>query len=130
METRSQGPSSRLGPIVCRPRLFARVLMVVVCALPARAADGVLPQARVQALRQLVLNDCGSCHGLTLRGGLGPALRPELLAPKGQAYVEAMIREGNPANAMPAWKDMLSPSEVTWIAQSLIDGRLLPSEKP
>src|SRR4030042_188664 len=34
-----------------------------------------VPAARQQALRHLLAQDCGSCHGLTLQGGPGPALR-------------------------------------------------------
>ena len=31
------------------------------------------------ALERLVVQDCGSCHGLTLKGGLGPDIRPQSL---------------------------------------------------
>lgn len=96
----------------------------------AWAAQPSPESVRARELRALVLNDCGSCHGMTLRGGLGPALLPETLAPKGQAYVAEMIRVGNPANAMPAWGALLSASDITWIAESLVEGRLLKAVKP
>src|SRR4030065_599626 len=41
-----------------------------------------IPVARQQALRHLLAQDCGSCHGLTLRGGLRPALTREGLGGK------------------------------------------------
>lgn len=37
---------------------------------------------RQRALVHLVRQDCGSCHGMTLQGGLGPALTPEALRDK------------------------------------------------
>ena len=38
--------------------------------------------ARQKQLVHLVRQDCGSCHGMTLNGGLGPALLPETLKDK------------------------------------------------
>ena len=108
----------------------AGLIWAVALGSAAWAAQPEPEAARARELRALVLNDCGSCHGMTLRGGLGPALLPATLSLKGQAYVAEMIRVGNPANAMPAWGAMLSPSDITWIAQSLVEGRLLTPVKP
>ena len=47
--------------------------------LPAASAD--TPVDRRQ-LEHLLLQDCGSCHGLRLTGGLGPAITSEALAGK------------------------------------------------
>ena len=123
-------PSSRLGSLVYRHSRAAALILAGALGSAAWAAQPSPEIARARDLRALVLNDCGSCHGMTLRGGLGPALLPETLAPKGQAFVAEMIRVGNPANAMPAWGSLLSPSDITWIAQSLVEGRLLNAAQP
>ena len=68
------------------PPLLAHVAVFVGAALIAAfaaAAEGepVAPEAeRARELIHIVRQDCGSCHGLTLAGGLGPALTPEVLA--------------------------------------------------
>lgn len=76
-------------------------------------------------LTNLVVQDCGSCHGLTLRGGLGPPLRPEDLAELPVEAIAAIIREGVPDTAMPPWKPLLSPEEIHWISQQLKSGALV-----
>ena len=38
-----------------------------------------VPPERQDQLRYLLRQDCGSCHGMTLKGGLGPALLPDNL---------------------------------------------------
>ena len=43
------------------------------------AGLGDLPRERTAALSYLVRQDCGSCHGMTLKGGLGQSLRPAAL---------------------------------------------------
>ncbi|AXS83104.1 cytochrome c [Marinobacter sp. Arc7-DN-1] len=76
-------------------------------------------------LANLVVQDCGSCHGLTLRGGLGPPLRPEDLGELPVEAIAAIIREGVPDTAMPPWKPLLSPEEIHWISQQLKSGALV-----
>ena len=68
------------------PPLLAHVAVFVGAALIAAfaaAAEGkpVAPEAeRARELIHIVRQDCGSCHGLTLAGGLGPALTPAVAA--------------------------------------------------
>ena len=47
---------------------------------PLAAAAIEPPPARQAELLHLLRHDCGSCHGLTLKGGLGPPLLPATLA--------------------------------------------------
>jgi len=82
-------------------------------AYPADGEDGVraagVPApARQQQLIHMVRHDCGSCHGLTLAGGLGPALVPEVLQSKPVEYLQAMILHGRPGTAIPGWQGLLS----------------------
>jgi cytochrome c55X len=98
-------------------------------SLSAQSADGgngarenIPAPARQLELRHMVRHDCGSCHGLTLAGGLGPALSARALEDKPVEYVEAMILQGRLGTAMPAWGGLLSEGEARWIAQQLKRG--------
>ncbi len=89
-------------------------------ALSAAAAEP--DAARQQALRGLLLQDCGSCHGLTLGGGLGPALVPERLGGHTVDTLSRVILDGLPGTAMPPWRTLLSADEARWLARRLLDG--------
>ncbi|WP_253446920.1 cytochrome c [Halomonas sp. Y3] len=109
----------------------ARFLICLSLLLPlaAVAGDGeASPDAErldAERLETLLYQDCGSCHGMTLRGGLGPALprdRMQALSPKALTHI---IRHGIPGTAMPGWEALLSEAEARWIADHLqTDNRL------
>lgn len=80
--------------------------------------------SRQLELRTLLTQDCGSCHGLTLKGGLGPPLRPGDLTGKPPAYLAAVILDGRPGTAMPPWRTLLSVAEAQWLADYLSTGQL------
>lgn len=102
-----------------RRLLFALVLAAA--ALPAAAAAEPTPE-RQRELIHLVRQDCGSCHGLTLQGGLGPALLPATLADKPFESLVATIVGGRPGTAMPPWHRFLAENEAQWIVARLIEG--------
>ena len=78
------------------------------------------PGAQRQAeLRNLLEQDCGSCHGMTRKGGLGPALTAEALKDKPIELLSITISEGRPGTPMPPWKFLLSQSDIDWLAQTL-----------
>ncbi|MEO3427406.1 cytochrome c [Pelagibius sp. CAU 1746] len=87
---------------------------------PATAAE--LAPGRAAELERLVLQDCGSCHGLTLKGGLGSDLRPESLAGKPVETLTAIVLDGVPGTPMPPWRPLLSEEEARWIANYLLNG--------
>ena len=99
----------------------AWLALSLLLAAPLLAGEPI-PAARQQELRNLLIQDCGSCHGLTLRGGLGPALLPPQLQGKSADYLSAVILEGRPGNAMPGWRPLLSQDEARWIAERLLQG--------
>ena len=70
----------------------------------------------------MVRQDCGSCHGLRLTGGLGPALTREALADKAIGSLAATIYGGRPGTPMAPWKAMVNEAEALWIAQQLMAG--------
>jgi cytochrome c55X len=86
------------------------------------AAAQAMAPAREQALIHMVRQDCGSCHGMLLTGGLGPPLTPAALAGKPLESLAATIYHGRPGTPMPPWKAMLSEAEAGWIAQRLLGG--------
>jgi cytochrome c55X len=90
-------------------------------AAPLLAGEPI-PGERQQELQNLLIQDCGSCHGLTMRGGLGPALLPADLQGKSAEYLSIVILEGRPGTAMPGWRPMLSDAEARWMAERLLEG--------
>ncbi len=85
------------------------------------SAATVSPQRQAE-LRHLVKQDCGSCHGLTLKGGLGPPITPEAMADKSREAMLATLLQGRPGTPMPPWSDMLSYEEAVWIIDLLYRG--------
>jgi cytochrome c55X len=70
----------------------------------------------------LLKQDCGSCHGMTLKGGLGPSLLPAAIDGKPTELLVTTILEGRPATAMPPWKSMLSEDEAAWLVTQMQRG--------
>ena len=81
-----------------------------------------LSTERHQELIHLLKHDCGSCHGITLRGGLGPALTPDALTNKSNEALEEMIFNGLPERAMPPWGEILSREEIRWLLDRMREG--------
>lgn len=105
-------------------RLLAPVIFSLLCG--AVSAAGSLTPAREAELRYLLAQDCGSCHGLTLKGGLGPPLTPPALAGKPAEFLQWTILYGRPGTAMPPWRGILSEQESRWLAERLLAGETRP----
>ena len=104
---------------VLRP---AGVLCLALAALGVQAdAPDPSPQ-RQRELVRMVRQDCGSCHGLHLTGGLGPALTREALAGKPLESMASTIYGGRPGTPMAPWKAMLTEDDAHWIARQLLAG--------
>ena len=73
-------------------------------------------------LVRLVRQDCGSCHGMQLTGGLGLPLTPQALRDKAAESLVATVIHGRPGTPMPAWKSILSAEDAEWIVKRLIEG--------
>jgi cytochrome c55X len=96
--------------------------MVCVAASASAESSLVIEPARQRELVTLVRQDCGSCHGLTLQGGLGPALLPDALKDKPADYLKLVILQGRFGTAMPPWRRFLSDAEAEWIVTHLQRG--------
>jgi len=92
---------------------------LMLLALPAVAE--VSPNRAVE-LEHLVLQDCGSCHGMTFKGGLGPDIRAERMAGFTPSAIAAVILDGVPGTPMPPWRGLLSEEDALWIAEYLRKG--------
>ena len=99
-------------------------LIFVISFLAVQTAFAEVSSERQNELLYLLKQDCGSCHGLTLKGGLGPSLLPQALKDKPEAYLVTTILEGRDNTAMPPWKPMLSFDDAKWLAEQLKDGQL------
>jgi len=95
-----------------------RLAAIALAALVTPAAA----EPDTQALERLVRQDCGSCHGLTLKGGLGPDIRPQALDHHDRDSLTSLILDGIPGTAMPPWRPLLSDEEAAWIADYLLNG--------
>jgi cytochrome c55X len=107
-------------------------IAAVCCALAlppflssADAADAPAEPRRSEIVH-MVRQDCGSCHGLTLKGGLGPALLPAALQEKDPEQLRFVVLHGRRGTAMPPWSRFLSEAEAAWVVELLRNG--LPVE--
>ncbi len=78
--------------------------------------------ARQSELKHLLLHDCGSCHGITMKGGIGPALTVAALSNKSEAALLQTINYGRPGTPMPPWKNILSMTDIQWLVVTLKKG--------
>ena len=98
------------------------LLLFSLGAVVFAATPGSLTAMRKAELRNLVVQDCGSCHGLTMKGGLGRPLLPANLRGLPDETVANIILDGVGGTPMPPWRDLLTEPEALWIAQSLKQG--------
>ncbi len=84
--------------------------------------SAVIPQQRREEIRYILKHDCGSCHGMTLKGGLGPSLKPASINKMSTEQIVATIIYGRPGTPMPPWKPFFTAKETLWLAQQLQQG--------
>lgn len=93
-----------------------------IAALAGLAAAAEPSAQRQGELIHLLRHDCGSCHGLTLKGGLGPPLLPEALEGQPGESLVHIILDGVPGRPMPPWRGLLPEDEVIWLVGRLQEG--------
>lgn len=104
-----------------RSVVFLLALAASAASAAAHAAGGPDAARRTQ-LVDMVRQDCGACHGMTLKGGLGPSLLPGALAERDAAQLEYVILNGRKGTAMPPWRSLLTEGEARWMADLLKKG--------
>ncbi|MBI3148760.1 MAG: cytochrome c [Betaproteobacteria bacterium] len=103
-------------------RGFSLLLGLALIKVPAMlwAQTPSMPEAARQLeLVKLVREDCGSCHGRSLKGGLGPSLLPEDLRDLPSEALRETILKGRQGTAMPPWQQFLSEADANWIVEKL-----------
>lgn len=105
---------------------FIKAILLVLLIVPSasQGSESSLSSERQSELTHIVKQDCGSCHGMTLKGGLGPALLVENLQNKPILFIQNTILYGRPGTAMPPWKTLLTDQEALWIAEQLKQGNI------
>ena len=84
-------------------------------------ADEPAP-ARQAELVRLVREDCGSCHGRTLKGGLGPPLVAAALGDRPAESLKYTVLYGRRGTPMPGWRPFLTDADAEWIIARLREG--------
>lgn len=113
------GIGMRLNQIVTT---FAFITVTITTLSSLAQAAPPLGEKREQQLIHLLKQDCGSCHGMTLKGGLGPALLPKNLQDKPDLFLQNTILMGRPGTAMPPWQGLLTEQETQWLIKQLKQG--------
>jgi len=98
-------------------------MLAAALILTASAASAApLSNEREAALLYLLRQDCGSCHGATMGGGLAPPLLPQSLAEAPDDALIAAILDGRPGTPMPPWRFEINPDEAAWMVRQLKGG--------
>ncbi|WP_417728250.1 c-type cytochrome [Roseovarius sp.] len=107
-----------------RGRIHALLLIFALCAATPGGAEitNGIPGPRAAELEHMVIQDCGSCHGLTMKGGLGSPLTKEAVEGADPGALASIILDGVPGTAMPPWRPLLTENEAFWIAEYLLKG--------
>jgi cytochrome c55X len=103
-------------------RKIIKQLLVLVILIQLAPVSAALDTARQAELLYLLKHDCGSCHGMTRRGGLGPPLLPGNLDKRSQLLMIDTILDGRPGTPMPPWRGLLTEQEVRWLVEAMRRG--------
>ena len=104
--------------------IFLFLLLFLVPTLEQAQAETAfqISDSRQEELLSLLKQDCGSCHGMTLKGGLGPALTADKIKDKSAEMLVETILLGRPGTPMPPWSGFLTQEEVRWLVEQLYKG--------
>lgn len=101
---------------------FSCIGAAFVLALSPLASHAEPTPARRAELLNMVVQDCGSCHGLRMEGGLGLPLTPKALEGKDREGLAITIMQGRPGTTMPPWNPFMTEEEAGWIVDMLKKG--------
>ncbi|MHA1113558.1 MAG: c-type cytochrome [Alphaproteobacteria bacterium] len=101
-------------------RLGGLALAALMLAAVTASAEPA-PERRDELLYRL-RQDCGSCHGMTLKGGLGPSLLPDDIGWRSDEVLADIVLNGVPDTPMPPWAFEITPEEALWLVRQLKSG--------
>jgi cytochrome c55X len=104
------------------PRLGTFGSALLAGLLAAGSVSAAPSEARQDELVYRLRQDCGSCHGMTLKGGLGPPLLPAAMAGKPDEALVEVILNGLPGTPMPPWDIEISREEAAWLVRRMKEG--------
>jgi len=113
--------------------LLKTILLMIFLTPPALSIAGETSKQSINVERQkeltyMVRQDCGSCHGMTLKGGLGPSLLAQRVSVLPKQYLIDAVTQGRHGTPMPPWGPLLKQNEIEWIVEQLQSGSL--GQKP
>jgi cytochrome c55X len=105
-----------------RALAWSFLVAAVVAVTPFASARSEPDAATRTRLTHLLIQDCGSCHGLSLQGGLGKPLLPENVSDRSTEVLAEIILDGIPGTPMPPWKGLITADEALFLADTLKRG--------
>lgn len=110
------------GVLACCALVATLAVATLLAVSPLSAARSEPDAAAKDRLVHLLVQDCGSCHGLTLQGGLGRPLLPEDVSDRSAEVLAEIILDGIPGTPMPPWRGLVTPDEALFLAETLKRG--------
>ena len=95
--------------------------LIVIFLFPV-TTGAEIPLEHQNRLKHMIRHDCGACHGMTLKGGLGPPLTVDAMQTKSSDVLFNIIMNGVEGKPMPPWNRILNEQEVFWIVEQLKTG--------
>lgn len=122
-KTKPDGKKQISPPVTATPVIdkAAKTKDASATNLTSKTSD-VIPQQRREEILHILKHDCGACHGMTLKGGLGPSLKPDSINKMSTEQIIATITYGRSGTPMPPWKPFFTAKETRWLAQQLQQG--------
>ncbi|MDP6692671.1 MAG: cytochrome c [Alphaproteobacteria bacterium] len=120
--------NSRIPPWAAKTGLTTALAAALTASSPAWS-ESAIPAPRQKELLYLLQQDCGSCHGLTLKGGLGSPLLPGNLADKPDEALVEIIMQGLPGTPMPPWRFLLKEKEAAFLVRAMKTGQTMKVEQ-
>ena len=103
-------------------RVIVNIFLLLTVCFSTQLVAQEVSNDRQGELLHLLKHDCGSCHGMTLKGGLGPDLTAERLNKFPRDYLLNTIIKGRPGTPMPPWGPLLTEQEINWLLDQLLKG--------
>ena len=103
-------------------RKMSKWLFAIIMMIQLSPVSAALDAARQAELLYLLKHDCGSCHGMTRKGGLGPPLLPESMNSRPPGFLVNTVLDGRPGTPMPPWRGELSEQDARWLIDAMRRG--------